>query len=148
MSEQQADFFGDMTEEFERRLQDENAQQEIIDKEKKYQLFKLTRQYGLDMNTFDAWQKDPKCAHGLDLIFIQSKPYIYRALSLSEHIAIAEKCGNDMNKYKWEVVRTGLLWPVIQPGSEPMQSAGLSSTLSDAILRKSGFGADMEPIAL
>lgn len=133
-----------LEEEFERRYREERELRDAAEKERKYQIFKLQRDFGLDPEQYKRWQET--FPMGLHLIWILEKPYIYRSLLLSEYEGIIEQPDANISKNQERFAAKAVIWPSL--GDFRAMEAGISATLSDAVIRKSGFGADFEPIAI
>ena len=83
---------------------------------------------------------------GTSLVWILEKPYIYRSLMLSEYEAIIEMPDATPTRNQERMARKGAIWPNL--GDFRAMEAGISATLAEVIIRKSGFGPDFEPIAI
>ena len=142
--EQSAPKPASLEEEFERRYREEKELREAQEEERQYQIFKLQKDFQLDPEQYQVWQG--QYPMGISLIWIQEKPFIYRSLLLSEYESIIEQQDASVTKNQERMAAKAVVWP--QLGDFRAMEAGISATLADAIIRKSGFGADFEPIAI
>ena len=129
---------------FERRFREEQEVKAAQAKEREYQIFKLQKEFGLDMDIYARWQQEYPM--GISLIWIQEHPYIYRPLLLSEYEAIVEMPDASVSKNQERIAEKGTVWPKL--GDFRSMEAGISATLAQVVITRSAFGADFEPIAI
>jgi len=121
----------------EARYQEELEQREALEEAREYALFKLEKEFGIGSDTIELWKKNSPL--GVDLTWVNAKPYIYQVVQLSEFMAAGENA-LDFNEIRKRVVFKALLAPKFKKESDLLLApAGLIQTLSDAIFRSSGF---------
>ena len=83
----------------------------------------------------------------VELIIVAGRTWVYRMITRSEYGAIMQM-QLDQQRLEERIALQGLLFPNIQLSELRQMPAGVATSLADAILRFSGFGAQSVPILL
>lgn len=128
--------------------EDKKDKPEVAEDQKKLDRDAKLQKLGVDPKMVDALKQQ----HGrVELVVIQKQPYIYRALKRLEWKQLvdqAAEAGADNMAAQEMAVQRCVLYPEGLGANIALTGAGVAATLSEGIMKFSGFGADEEPLEL